>query len=88
MAGAADRFLDYRSFTRFDFRLFADFGDRPALRRAAPWLGATRISLELTNLFDARPRVRDDSGRAPPGLQPHYLEPLGRSLRLSLRRPF
>lgn len=88
LARAADRFLDYQSFTRFDLRLFADSGDRPALRRAAPWLGATRISLELTNLFDARPRVRDDSGRAPPGLRPHYLEPLGRSLRLSLRRPF
>lgn len=80
--------LDYAPLARFNLRLFADLGERPALMRRMPWLGNGRLSLEIDNVFDARLRVRDAAGATPPGLQPALLDPLGRTVRLSLRKLF
>jgi len=52
------------------------------------WTAGTRVSLQFANLFDSRVRVRRSGGAVPDGLQPAYLEPLGRTVKLSLRRVF
>lgn len=83
-----DRTLSYSSLARFDLRLFADLGEREELASRAPWLRGTRISVEVDNLFDARPHVRDEAGRTPLALQPAYLDPAGRTVRLTLRKLF
>ena len=52
------------------------------------WTRKLQLKLEVSNLTDGRPRVRDALGRTPNRLQPDYLEPVGRTVRLSLRKLF
>ena len=47
-----------------------------------------RVSLQLDNLFNTRQRVTDQAGEVPIGFQPGYLDPIGRTVRLSLRKLF
>lgn len=77
--------LTFSPVARFDLRLFADLGQLMPRQR---WTSGTRVSLQFGNLFDSRVRVRRSGGGVPDGLQPAYLEPLGRTFRLSLRRVF
>ena len=83
-----DRTLSYGDLARFDLRLFADLGEQQGLVSRAPWLRGTRLSVEVENVLNARPRVRDEAGLTPLGLQPAYLDPAGRSVRIVLRKLF
>lgn len=47
-----------------------------------------RLELEIENLFDARPRARLGDGRLAPGYDRNALDPLGRTLRVSVSRRF
>ncbi len=80
--------LDFSSLATVDFRLFADLGQRLDLVRAHPWVRGMRISLSVDNLFNQRQRVTDGAGTVPIGYQPGYLDPLGRTVRLSVRKLF
>ena len=80
--------LDFGSLTTVNLRLFADFGQRIDLIRAHPWLRGTRVTLSLNNAFNQRQRVTDQTGTVPIGFQPGYLDPLGRTVRLSIRKLF
>jgi iron complex outermembrane receptor protein len=71
-----------------NLRLFADLGQQRALVRAVPFFRGTRVTLAVDNLFDSHPGVRDAQGVTPLGYQPGYLDPLGRSVRISLRKLF
>ena len=77
--------LTFSPVARFDLRVFADLGQLMPRRR---WANGTRASLQIGNLFDSRIRVRGSGGAAPEALQPTYLEPLGRTVKVSLRRVF
>jgi hypothetical protein len=74
--------------SKVNLRLFADLGAQRSLVRDQHWLRGTRISLSIDNLFDSRPEVRDSTGATPLSYQPSYLDPLGRSVRLTLRKLF
>jgi hypothetical protein len=80
-----DLFFD--DFATVNLRLFADLGLQP-FARERPFLRGMRVSLSIDNLFDARQQVRDRLGATPLGYQPGYLDPLGRSVRLSVRKLF
>jgi hypothetical protein len=80
-----DLFFD--DFTTVNLRLFADLGLQP-FAREHPFLRGMRVSLSIDNLFDARQQVRDRLGTTPISYQPGYLDPLGRSVRLSVRKLF
>jgi iron complex outermembrane receptor protein len=56
--------------------------------RAHPWLRGARISLSVGNLLNSRLQVRDAAGLTPLSYQPGYLDPLGRSVRISIRKLF
>jgi iron complex outermembrane receptor protein len=56
--------------------------------KAHPWLRGTRISLSVNNVFNTRQRVTDATGVVPNTYQPDYLDPLGRTVRLSIRKLF
>lgn len=71
-----------------NLRLFADLGQRETLVRERPWLLGARVSLALNNLFDQRVDVRDSGGLVPISYQPDLLDPIGRSVRLSVRKLF
>ena len=72
--------LFFSDFASVNLNLFADIGG------GAGWLGGMRLSLEVDNLLDGKRRVRDGSGATPLGYQPGYLDPLGRSIRVSVRK--
>jgi hypothetical protein len=81
--GAGD--LTFSDYATVGLRLFADLGQR---YRNVRWLNGTRISIGIENLFDSRPQVRDTAGGTPISYQPDYLDPLGRSVTISLRKLF
>ena len=80
-----DLFFD--DFATVNLRLFADLGLQK-FARERPFLRGMRVSLSIDNLFDARQQVRDRLGVTPISYQPGYLDPLGRSVRLSVRKLF
>jgi iron complex outermembrane receptor protein len=83
--GGDDLFFD--DFATVNLRLFADLGLQP-FAREHPFLRGMRVSLAVDNLFDSRQQVRDRLGATPLSYQPGYLDPLGRSVRLSVRKLF
>jgi len=80
--------LKFSSLATLNLRLFANFQPNMALVRANPWLRGTRVSLNVTNLFDARLHVTDASGATPINYQPDLLDPTGRTVKLSIRKLF
>ena len=80
--------LFFSGLTTINLRMFADLGQRPELVRRARWMRGMRISLAVNNIADTRLVVRDRSGTIPLGYQRDQLDPLGRSLTLSLRKVF
>lgn len=59
-----------------------DLQNAPALG----WLAGARLTLAADNLFYSRPVVKDINGLTPQAYQPDYLDPLGRTLKLTLRK--
>ena len=80
--------LGFSGLTTINLRIFADLGQRASLVQRAPWLRGMRISLAINNIADTRLVVRDRSGATPLGFQRDQLDPLGRSLNLSVRKVF
>jgi hypothetical protein len=80
--------LRFSDFATVNLTLFADLGQQQALVRRFGWLKGARVSLSVGNLFDSRLRVRDETGATPLSYQPDYLDPLGRTVRISLRKLF
>src|SRR3982751_593681 len=72
----------------FDLRLFANFGDQPELTVKHPWLRGSSLRLDVTNVFNARPSVRDAFGNVPLNYQSDLLDPLGRTVMISFRKLF
>ena len=71
-----------------NLRVFADLGQRLDLIKKHPWLRGTRVAFAVDNLFDSRQRVTDANGVTPVAYQPGYLNPLGRTVRISVRKLF
>ena len=71
-----------------NLRLFVDAGGRIDWVRRRPWLRGVRVALAIDNIFNQRQRVTDSLGATPISYQPGYLDPLGRSVRLSVRKLF
>jgi hypothetical protein len=53
-----------------------------------PWLRGSRVSLRVDNLFNDRINVKNRLGAEPIGFQRDQLDPLGRTVTLSLRKLF
>ena len=70
-----------------NFRLYADFTQIGSLGRQA-WARGLRITFSINNIFDAHEHVRDATGATPLSYQPDYLDPLGREVRLTIRKLF
>ncbi|HEX8446105.1 MAG TPA: hypothetical protein VF649_05770 [Sphingomonas sp.] len=52
------------------------------------WTRKLQLKLDVSNVTDARQRVRDGTGRVPNRFQPAYLDPIGRTVKMSLRKLF
>lgn len=86
-AGAPQE-LRFSDLTTLNLRLFANLGAQRSLVERWPLLRGTRISLSVNNLFNQRMTVLDAAGQTPISYQPAYLDPTGRSVRLSIRKLF
>lgn len=85
---STDRDLKSSGYTTVNFSLFANPAEPLGGKNAPGWIKGTRVALTVTNLFNARPRVVDSNGLTPIVYRPVYLEPLGRTFSLSLRKVF
>ncbi|RIV75508.1 hypothetical protein [Pelagerythrobacter aerophilus] len=52
------------------------------------WLENLKISLDIENLLDTYRRVTLGDGSVPPGFSRHQIDPLGRTVELSVRKRF
>ncbi len=80
--------LTFGGLTTTDVRLFANLEQILPLVKAHPWVRGMRMSLDVDNILNSRQRVRDATGGTPISYQPDYLDPLGRTIKLSLRKQF
>lgn len=86
--GGATGALNFNDYAVVNLSLFVNLAERLGKDRTPGWLKGTRATLGVTNLFNTRPQVRDESGATPLSYQPAYLDPLGRMLTLNLRKVF
>ncbi|MFW2851584.1 hypothetical protein ACM61V_06615 [Sphingomonas sp. TX0543] len=77
--------LRFSSLATFNLRLFANIQNRVPHES---WARGLRVSLGIDNIFNSRQRVTDATGATPLAYQPGYLDPLGRTISLSLRKMF
>ncbi len=85
--GSAIGNLFYSSLATADLRLFANVDAIGAFGQA-PWAHGMRITLTVDNIFDARQRVHNGLGETPEAFQAGYIDPVGRLVRLDLRKAF
>lgn len=83
--GAGDLF--FSDLATANLRLYADFTQIGSLGRQA-WARGLRVTFSINNIFDAHEHVRDATGATPLSYQPDYLDPLGREVRLTVRKLF
>lgn len=78
--------LRFGDLATLNLRLFVNLGQMPSLLRDHPFLFGTRVSVGVTNIFNARQKVTDGTGITPPAYSPALLDPLGRTITISLRK--
>jgi len=80
--------LHFSPLATFDLRLFANPGDIPEVALKHPWLRGTQVRFEINNIFDSKPKVRNAAGDVPLNYQPDLLDPLGRTIGITIRKLF
>lgn len=65
---------------------FVDLDTNKDWTKRFGWLKGSRVSLGVDNLFDTKQRVVNDQGGTPQAYQEDYMDPLGRTVRFSLRK--
>ena len=85
--GSATGDLHFSSLATANFRLFADLGANPSLLKHK-WARGMRVTLSVNNIFNTRQHVHDANGDTPLSYQPAYLDPLGRTIKVSIRKLF
>lgn len=87
-AAGASGDLEFSSLATVNLNMFADVTQYLGPSRTPSWLRGTRISLNAINVLNTRQDVRDIAGATPLAFQSAYLNPLGRSVAIGLRKIF
>jgi len=85
-AGPGSGALRFDDQTTVNLSAFYEAPRDVKLGMMSKWVAGTRITLAADNLFYSRPVVRDAKGATPQAYQPDYLDPLGRTVKLTLRK--
>jgi hypothetical protein len=80
------RDLRFASYAIVNATAFANLADLFRKGSDAGWMTGLRLSLTVNNVFNRRPVVADETGFTPLTYQPDYLDPIGRTINLSLRK--
>lgn len=89
--GSRVRSADPAGDLRFSPILKLNLGGYLPVHRLLPhtdWTKKLQFRVDINNLTDARPRVRDGNGNVPNRFQRDYLDPIGRTVTISLRKLF
>lgn len=86
--GPGGQDLFFSDQTTVGLNAFLSFDQRAAWVERYPFLKGARATLGVQNLFDSRLDVTDASGVTPIGYQRDRLDPLGRTVSISLRKLF
>jgi hypothetical protein len=78
--------LHFGSLAKFDVRLFDDLTQNLDFLKKHHWAKGMRIGLAVTNILNTRQRVTDQTGAVPLSYQGAYLDPQGRTVRVSIRK--
>jgi iron complex outermembrane receptor protein len=79
--------LQFSALGTVNLRLFADLGRLPATH-GEQWAHGMRVAFQVLNLFDRRQSVQDSAGLTPLAFAPGYLDPVGRTVWLTVRKAF
>jgi hypothetical protein len=79
--------LQFSALGIVNLRLFADLSRLPATH-GEPWAHGMRVAFQVMNVFDRRQSVQDSAGITPLAFAPGYLDPVGRTVWLTLRKSF
>ena len=80
--------LHFSQVATIDMKMFVQLGAQRDLVKRYPWLRGVRINLAIDNLFDTRQRVRDAVGLVPLRYQGDFLDALGRTIRIGIKKIF
>lgn len=86
--GAPTGDLTYAPIGKLNLELFTDLADLLHVGGRRSWASGARLTLSVDNLFDTRPHVQDAQGRTPTAYLPALMDPVGRSIKLTLRKQF
>jgi hypothetical protein len=79
--------LQFSALGTVNLRLFADLSRLPATHDHE-WAHGMRVAVQVLNLFDRRQSVQDSEGVTPIVFAPGYLDPVGRTVSLTIRKTF
>lgn len=77
--------LTFESITKFDLRAYADLG---SIVKKSKLAKGTKLTVTMENVTGGRQRVANIAGNVPIGFQPAYLDPVGRTVMVELRKVF
>jgi len=80
--------LVFGDFAVFDVSVFVNLAEAFDVSNRKSWLKGTRVTFEVENLFNQRPGVKTPDGSTPLRFQGAFLDPLGQTVFLSLRKSF
>ena len=80
--------LRFSPYADIDLRLFANLGENFDLVAKHPFFRGSSVRLDIENIFNNRPNVRDSNGRTPLSYQSALLEPVGRTIGITFRKLF
>lgn len=80
--------LRFSDLTTLNLRLFVNFDQRKSLVDAVPLLKGARLAFRFDNIFNDIQNVRDAGGLVPLRYQRGYVDPVGRTFEISLRKIF
>jgi len=80
--------LKFSPYFDLDLRLFANLSENFDLVSKHPFFRGASVQFNAENIFNNRPKVRDETGATPLNYQPDLLVPIGRTVGLTFRKLF
>ena len=80
--------LKFSPYFDLDLRLFANLSENFELVSKHSFFRGASVRLDIDNVLNNRPRVRNQDGVAPSSYQPDLLEPIGRTVGITFRKLF
>ena len=88
VTGGPNGDLRFEPLATIDLRLFVNPGEILPWVAKHPWLRGTSVRLEVKNILNERQRVRDNFKTVPASYQEDLINPVGRTVGITLRKLF